>query len=248
LQASVDMRQTYGPKATPTLGAILLAGGSGTRFNPSQNKLLALLNGKPVLHYSLNAMAQVPAITHWVVVCHPQAMVHYQPLIQALTSPTLPACMVVPGGETRRHSVANGLAALPTQTDWVLIHDAARPLITSHSITQLLQQFNGQGGCSLAAPVTDTIKQQHPATGQLTTLDRQTLWAMQTPQLFEATALRHAHQHVAITQPVTDDMQLLELAGYTALALVPNTAPNLKLTTPQDLPLLSYYLQEASAK
>jgi len=153
---------------------------------------------------------------------------------------------VVSGGATRSQSVANALAAVGTEL--VAVHDAARPLVTAELIEAVIDDLVADpdaGGCIAAAPVADTIKQSggsNPRRLEIErTLDRSTLWAAQTPQVFRTEALREALASADDPDAATDEAMLLEAAGGKVL-IHPVTEPNLKVTTPSDLRLAELLL------
>jgi 2-C-methyl-D-erythritol 4-phosphate cytidylyltransferase len=153
---------------------------------------------------------------------------------------------VVSGGATRAQSVANALAAVGTEL--VAIHDAARPLVTAELIEAVVGGLVADpdaAGCIAAAPVTNTIKQASDHVIERT-LDRSTLWAAQTPQVFRTEALREALAVADDPDAATDEAMLLESAGAKVL-IHPVAEPNLKVTTPLDLRLAELLLAERGA-
>jgi 2-C-methyl-D-erythritol 4-phosphate cytidylyltransferase len=148
---------------------------------------------------------------------------------------------VVAGGATRAQSVANALAAV--ETDYVAIHDAARPLLTPELVEALVADLDADpeaAGVIAVAPVTDTIKR---GSGQIMeTVDRSELWAAQTPQVFRADALREALAGAERPEEATDEAMLVERAGGTVL-IHPVEGQNLKVTTPLDLRVVELLLQ-----
>lgn len=172
---------------------------------------------------------------------------------------------VVPGGATRAQSVANALAAV--ETDFVAIHDAARPLLTPElveDLVTLLESHSGAAGAIVAAPVTDTIKRveeegaetsaafsipglKNAALAVARTEDRSLLWAAQTPQVFRTAALRNALAVDEATRAAaTDEAMLVEVAGGRVL-IHPTPGENLKVTTPLDLRVAELLLEERGA-
>jgi 2-C-methyl-D-erythritol 4-phosphate cytidylyltransferase len=151
---------------------------------------------------------------------------------------------LVPGGPTRAESVWSALKRVPADVEWVAIHDAARPLVSQDLIDRTLAAAIEHGAAAPAVTVPWTIKQ---ASGPLParverTVPRDTLWALQTPQIVRReTLLRAFEECVYPMQHITDDLQLLELAGESAW-LVPGDERNIKITTPQDLLLAATLL------
>ncbi|WP_373532095.1 2-C-methyl-D-erythritol 4-phosphate cytidylyltransferase [Vampirovibrio sp.] len=227
--------------------AIVPAGGGGSRFSDKQDKLLVSLAGKPVLLRTVSALLACPGIDGVVIAASESNLSRYQALLNPHFSPQ--KLIFTVGGPSRRASVWQGLLALPAGVRTVVVHDAARPLIQSALIGQALQAVaQGAKGSVVAIPVVDTIKQIDPHTGTIhQTLDRTTLWRAQTPQVFEFSALQSAHQQVPQATPVTDDAQLLELAGIGPIQIIQGAESNLKITTQEDIPLAESFLRQAES-
>lgn len=223
--------------------SVIPAGGTGSRFSENDNKLLVSLDGIPVLFRSIQAVLAAPSIEGVVLVCHPSHQAHYQSLL-AQWLPDAPI-IYTEGGATRRDSVYQGLLALPSDTSIVAVHDAARPLIAPSIVEQVVQTIaGGQIGALVAVPIQDTVKQVAPQTLTIqSTLDRSVLWRAQTPQGFNKSSLLIAHQQVAKDIPVTDDVQLMELAGLGPVVIVPGDERNLKITTLTDVMLAEAFLK-----
>ena len=211
--------------------ALVVAAGRGERLGSDGPKALVVLAGRPMLEWSIDALRAVPAIEQIVV--------------------ALPAGVVAPagtlgvaGGQERSHSVRAALHAARAD-DAVLVHDAARPLLTPAIVEECLAEL-ARGECDAAiaaAPVTDTIKR---AQGEevVETLDRRALWAIQTPQVFRRDVLeRVMAQDDAVLAAATDDASLVEAMGGT-VRVVPVAGPNLKVTTPLDLRVAELLLAE----
>lgn len=225
--------------ATSRVWGILVAGGTGSRFHADQNKLLAEIQGKSVFRHSLEKLVAVFDIAGIVVVVHPQWREVYETHARAIN--TSKPILWAAGGATRRDSVYRGLQALPDMAEIVLIHDAARPLVSPGRIrAALLPVIQGQArGTSLGYPVRDTIKTVHSPEllWVKETPSRNTLWATHTPQVFLKSVILQAHQALPQAVPVTDDAELVErlLPGEQAVLMVEDTPDNLKITTPTDL-------------
>ena len=212
--------------------AVILAGGSGRRMGYSENKIFLTLNGIPAI---IRAIAPFTGFCAGaVVVSREEDMDEMQSLVSQYHL-TRFVKAVVPGGATRQGSVKNGLDALPEDTEIVLIHDGARALVTEDVIRRALESAEKKG-CGIAAiKVTDTIKKADESGIVTETLNRDELYAMQTPQAFQVELIRKAHLLAAEKGvDATDDAALLELAGL-PVYLSPGEKENLKLTTPEDL-------------
>ncbi len=214
--------------------AIIVAAGSGSRAGgPKQWRLLG---GKPVARWSVEAMVAAGARTVVVVVDHDH--LHSSDWFKGL-----PGVFIAPGGATRALSVAAGLKsiALAAATaegydapppDAVLVHDAARPLLTSEHLTRLLAALDDADGAILALPLTDTLKAG--ADGEVAgTLPREHLYRAQTPQAFRFDALVRAYAAWPADETPTDDAALIERAGG-RVRLVPGDPRLMKLTYPED--------------
>lgn len=215
---------------------ILLAAGSGARMNGAvPDKVLAPLAGRPVFAHSAAAFMQSAIADLYVVVYRDQR----QMMELSAYAPT--PSVLVRGGRERQDSVRNALAALPPDIEHVFIHDCARPLIRPEQLVALHKIVRREQAVVLAHRVTDTIK-EHRADARLRTLDRSRLWAMETPQAFARDLIVRAYDRVAARRRrITDDAQAVEGLGH-PIALLENTHPNPKLTTPADLAWLEFLL------
>ena len=220
--------------------AILLAAGNGRRMDGKvADKVLAPLAGRPVFAYSAAAFIESGVIDYYVVVYRDQRQ------MTALSAYAPTPSVLVKGGRERQDSVMNALAVLPDDIEHVFIHDCARPLIQPVQLVGLHKVVRKEGAVVLAHRVTDTIKEHH-CDGRLRTLDRDHLWAMETPQVFERKLIVKAYQRVvAKNLKVTDDAAAVEPMKH-PVALLENTQPNPKLTTPSDTPYLEFLLQSSA--
>jgi 2-C-methyl-D-erythritol 4-phosphate cytidylyltransferase len=212
--------------------ALVVAAGRGERLGSEGPKAFVVLAGRPMLDWSLAALAAVPAIERVVVALPPGV-------------PTPPGAIGVEGGEHREHSVLAALRAAPP-ADVVLVHDAARPLVTPGLVRDVLAALDGADGAIAAAPVTDTVKE---AAGDrvVRTLDRRALWAVQTPQAFRRDVLERAlAAGPEALAAATDDASLVEAVGGT-VRVVPAPRENLKVTTALDLQVAELLLTRSSA-
>ncbi len=221
--------------------AILLAAGSGTRMQGTvEDKVLAPLAGRPVFSWSASAFMQSAIADLYVIVYRDQR----QMMELSAYAPT--PSVLVHGGRERQDSVTAALAALPADIEHVFIHDCARPLIRAEQLVGLHKIVRKEQAVVLAHRVTDTIK-EHRDDAKLRTLDRSRLWAMETPQVFSRDLICRAYAKVAAKKlRITDDAQAVEALGH-PIALLENTSPNPKLTTPADLPYLEFLLQRTES-
>jgi 2-C-methyl-D-erythritol 4-phosphate cytidylyltransferase len=207
--------------------ALLVAAGSGERLGAGRPKAFVVLAGRPMLEWSLDAL-RAAGVDDIVVAAPPGHDVE--------------GCVVVPGGTTRSESVRAALAAAPPGD--VVVHDAARPLVTPDHFAAALAALADADCATAAAPVTDTVKEAGPDRLVTATLDRSRLWAIQTPQAFRREALERA---LAVGDEVlgqaTDDAWLVERTGGT-VRVVESTPANLKVTTPHDLQIAEFLLAD----
>ncbi|WP_439594878.1 bifunctional 2-C-methyl-D-erythritol 4-phosphate cytidylyltransferase/2-C-methyl-D-erythritol 2,4-cyclodiphosphate synthase [Falsiroseomonas sp.] len=207
--------------------ALLMAAGSGSRFGADRPKQYLDLAGRPVLRHAAEALLRDAGVDALLPVCAPDQRATVAAMLQGL--PCLPP---VAGGATRQASVRAGLEVLAANPpEFVLVHDAARPVVPPGTIAALRASLADHPGAIPAQPVTDTLKRG--AAGMIAeTVPRAGLFRAQTPQAFRFIALLEAHR--ASTAEATDDAQLLEAAGL-AVALVPGHEQNIKITWPEDL-------------
>jgi 2-C-methyl-D-erythritol 4-phosphate cytidylyltransferase len=199
------------------------------------DKVLAPIAGRPVFAHSAAAFAASGVADFFVVVYRDRSQ------MTALSAFAPTPSVLVKGGRERQDSVAAALAALPDDIGYVFIHDCARPLIQPDQLVALHKIVRRKQAVVLAHRVTDTIKEQR-ANGRLRNVDRSRLWAMETPQVFSKALIKRAYARVAARRlHVTDDAAAVELLGR-AVALLENTQPNLKLTSPKDLDHLEFLL------
>jgi len=219
--------------------AILLAAGNGRRMDGTvTDKVLTPLAGRPVFAYSAAAFIESGVADYYVIVYRDQRQ------MTELSAYAPTPSVLVKGGRERQDSVMNALAVLPDDIEHVFIHDCARPLIQPVQLVGLLKVVRKEGAVVLAHRVTDTIK-QHQGEGRLRNLQRDKLWAMETPQVFERDLIVKAYLRVADKkQTITDDAAAVESLKH-PVALLENTQPNPKLTTPADLAWLKFLLSSS---
>ena len=219
----------------PEAVALLVAAGRGERLGSHGPKAFVRCGGRPMLDWSLDAL-RAAGIAR-IVVALPAG--HEAP----------EGCVGVAGGTERSHSVRAALAAAGGAADVVLVHDAARPLVTAQIVRDCLAALTEDVDAAIAAaPMADTVKETDTLSGSQTTpvvvrtLDRSRLWAVQTPQVFRAGALRDVlDQDDAILATAPDDASLVEARGG-RVVVVPCPRENFKVTTPEDLQLAGLVL------
>lgn len=226
--------------------AIVLAAGSGKRMHSNIQKQFLQINGKPLLYYTLKAF-QRSRIDEIVLVTGADSVTYCREEIVNRYGFTKVSA-VVAGGSERYHSVYQGLLAA-AGSEYVLIHDGARPMVSPELINELMEKVQEEKACISGVPVKDTIKVVD-AQGYVTnTPDRKTLWSVHTPQAFSYDLIRSAHEAFRLDgcpDGVTDDGMLVERYTSCPVRMVGGSYANLKVTTPEDLPLAERLLREMS--
>ncbi|MFC5049592.1 2-C-methyl-D-erythritol 4-phosphate cytidylyltransferase [Rubritalea spongiae] len=216
------------------LSAIIVAAGSSRRMG--FDKLMAPLAGDPVLEHTTNAFLQSPDVAEVILVC-PEERFNQLDLLENGT-----LIKRVDGGSDRHNSVANGLATLDQGSSFVAVHDGARPLISQTQIRATLDAAEEYKAATSARRVTETVKRADANQYISEAVDRENLWLMETPQIFDKQLLLKAYRNVEETNTlVTDEVSALQLIGIKTY-LVPNPTPNLKITFPEDLALAELLL------
>ena len=220
------------------LTAIIVAGGSSRRMG--FDKTFALLGGKPIIAHSIATFEAAACVDDVIIVARDERLTEVREAVASCGSRKLRA--IVPGGAHRQDSVAEGLKQLPPRTEFVAVHDAARPLLTATEVERVYAAAREHGAASLASPVADTLKradEHHIVCGSI---DRERLYAMQTPQIFARALLLEAYD--AVTKQgltITDEVSAIESLGR-RVVLVPNENFNFKITYPPDLALAELVL------
>jgi 2-C-methyl-D-erythritol 4-phosphate cytidylyltransferase len=212
--------------------AIVPAAGAGKRFGEGTRKAFEVLAGKPVLIRTLEALDAVAEIQEIIPVIKEEEMEYVVGLFEQYAVPKVRR--VAPGGRERHDSVLHGLHLVEAREGLVLVHDGVRPLVEPHLISYALTQFKDCDGVVLGVPVKDTIKEVKE--GEVhQTLDRQYLWAIQTPQIFRYDTLSSAYEKAAGEAfSSTDDAALVERYGG-RIKVVMGSYENIKITTPGDM-------------
>lgn len=228
--------------ATPAIATVIPAAGVGKRMKADKPKQYLPLCGATVLEQTLYRLKQVPALQHFFLALSPD-----DPYFPDLPLAADRQIQRVDGGSERANSVLNALIQIDAQQyPWVLVHDAARPVVRVSDIELLIQCClqNEQGGI-LATPVRDTMKLATAENTVKQTVDRTTLWHAYTPQLFPTVLLREALQR-ALAQGVaiTDEASAMEWAGW-PVQLVQGHSDNIKITQAEDLALATFYLEHS---
>jgi 2-C-methyl-D-erythritol 4-phosphate cytidylyltransferase len=223
-----------------SLSAIIVAAGSSTRVG--FDKLFARIAGRPVIQYSIEAFEQTPCVNEIIVVGRENMVGALSKLIAAAAIKKVR--VIVRGGERRQDSVAAGLDAISESSEFVAVHDAARPLITPDEIERVFSAAEKHGGAVLATPVTDTLKLASAEGIICGSIDRENVFAMQTPQIFARQLLVRAYERVTSeSRHITDEAAAVQMSGAT-VAIVSAQEPNMKVTFAADLPVAEFILRQ----
>ena len=209
--------------------AIIVAAGTGSRFNSEIPKQFLDLAGKPVVVHAIERFASAPSVDAIIVAVASEWVTELGGLDVAKP------LRVVTGGPTRAASVSHGLAAVEDDVDIVAVHDGARPFVSVDEIEQTIAKAAATGAACLVGTVTDTIKtiRGNEISG---TLDRNQLRRALTPQVFRIEVLRRAFESAELSDAVTDECYLVEKLGH-PIAFVEGSSRNIKITHAEDLVL-----------
>jgi 2-C-methyl-D-erythritol 4-phosphate cytidylyltransferase len=235
------------------LSAIIVAAGSSERMG--FDKLFALVSGKPVIAHTIAAFERTDCVDEIILVGRADCLAELRKVVDQPTK----VKQIVAGGAERSDSVRAGLDHLNPKSDFVAVHDAARPLVTPEKITRVFETCRTTGGAAtLAEPINDTLKRADLAAVAASaeeavdlavkeSVDRSGIYGMQTPQVFARKLLEEAYQVVAKKNvSVTDEVSAVELLGH-KIVLVPNHDFNFKITYPRDLPMAEFVLKQRAA-
>ena len=234
------MRKSVKVKVHPHCAAIVPAAGKSARMG-GEDKMFSQLCGVPVLARTLTALDQAVLVDEIVVAVQPEKLEEVAALVSraGIRKPI----RVVEGGANRAESVL--LAALEARedTEYLAIHDGARPLILPEQVDEMIRLGQRTYAVAPALPVTDTVKVADLSGLVLSTPDRSTLFAVQTPQVFQASILKAALQSAIDAEaPITDDCSAVERLGK-EVYLTPGWRENIKITTPEDLAIAEAFLR-----
>lgn len=210
--------------------AIIAAGGRGARFGGALPKQLIPLLGRPVLERSVEAFVNHPRVSDLVVALPPELVAAPPGYLRTAPKPI----QLVEGGDRRQDSVLRAFARIRPGSEIVVIHDAARPLVTADVIDRTIDAARAHGAAIAAVPATDTVKRSGPDGRVIDTLPRSEIFLAQTPQAFRVDVLRDAFALGDDTPDATDEAALVERAGH-PVHLVQGDPRNMKITTSEDL-------------
>lgn len=222
------------------LTAIIVAAGDSRRMG--FDKLFAAIAGKPVIAHTMRAFERASSVDEIIVVARENRHEEIKAIVRDENFVKVQA--IIPGGIQRQDSVRAGLDHLDSFARYVAVHDAARPLITPEQIERVFERCTDHGAAALAEPINDTLKRADADLIVTDSVDRQQLYAMQTPQIFERQLIEEAYRVVfAENISVTDEVSAVERFGH-KVVLVLNDDFNIKVTYPRDLPLADFILKQ----
>lgn len=235
-----DLKLEYNLRGSDNSGipVIIAAAGSSSRMD-GINKQTALLAGVPVLARTLLAFERSDSVSSIILVVKPEDVFSMQLMAQKYSIDKLTD--IVCGGDTRQESVLKGFERLPRNAEAVLIHDGARPFVDDLIIRSVADALITRSAVTCAVPVKDTIKVTDKNGMVISTPDRSSLAAVQTPQGVCVKDYLAATEKIGDVSNFTDDMSVMEAAGYEVYT-VAGSYRNIKITTPEDLKLAEYLI------
>lgn len=229
-------------KKKQTVSAIIVAAGSGTRMKIPQKKQLVEINDMPVIAHTLRAFDNTDIIDEIIIVTKEEDILIMWDIVKAFEITKVTE--IVKGGATRTDSVKNGLNV--AKGEFVAIHDGVRPCVKPVHIENTVKKAMETGAAALGCPVTDTLKKVDEDGIITDTVNREGLWAIQTPQVFKKDLLIKAYDE-GNTEGATDDCMLLESIGI-KVSMVEGDRSNIKVTVQEDIDLVSSILTKENEK
>lgn len=221
-------------------GVVVVAAGRGSRMGTKESKQYLEMQGKSIVVHTLELFASLDNLAEIIVVVGADDVGRVEELVSRYGIAKVKA--VVAGGSERQHSVYSGIQALSPAIEWVMVHDGVRPLVTAAAVGTCCSVAERVGAAVLAVPVKDTIKQVGDNGLIVSTPDRRSLWAIQTPQAFRRELLVRAHEQAQEEGFLgTDDAMVVERMGV-PVAVAEGDYTNIKITTPEDLPWAEFLL------
>lgn len=223
----------------PRVVAIVPAAGSGKRLGLRESKPFVLLGGKPLIVYALKTLNSSEYIDTIIIAVRSGLIGRLKAIIKKYGISK--ARFVTAGGKTRSESVMNCFKLIDDDCDLVLIHDAARPFLSKDLIKETVLCSNKHGACITAVRQTDTVKLADKRLFIKKTLDRDSLWRAQTPQVFRYSLLKKCIKYKSSNKEITDEASCLESMGR-KVKILEGTAKNIKITTREDLKIAEVLL------
>ena len=209
--------------------AIIPAAGSGKRFG--EKKQLKELSGRPLIHYTLTPFLESSVIGDIIIAAQKKDFDKLADVVDSIA--TEKKISIIEGGDTRQGSISNALAQINSNTDYVCVHDAARPFVSRELIEKLINALKTCDAVTVGRKSTDTLKEC--TDGKVSrTIDRKKIWQVQTPQAFTKEVIMNAYEFAEKQNILaTDDSSLVEEAGY-QVNIINDSSINLKITTKED--------------
>ena len=224
--------------------AIVLAAGQGKRMHSKIQKQFLEIQGYPVLYYSLKCFQDSTLVDDIILVTGEDMISYCKKNIVERYSFTK-VSNIIAGGKERYDSVYQGLCAC-VETDYVFIHDGARPFITEEILERGLKGAKETGACVVGMPSKDTVKLSDAEGFVDTTPERSQVWTVQTPQIFSYDLIRRAHESIRKKDmsAITDDAMVVEQESGVKVRLAEGSYQNIKITTPEDLDVAEVFLKK----
>ena len=230
-------------KSTTAYTAIVLAAGKGTRMNSKIQKQFLEVEGKPVIYYSLKCFQESPLIRDIILVTGEESLSYCkEEIVKRFGFSKVKK--VTAGGKERYDSVYAGLCACDN-TDYVLIHDGARPFVTEEILERTCFAVKETGACVVGMPAKDTIKISDRNKMVESTPAREKVWLVQTPQAFRYSLIKESYESIRCKDMsgITDDAMVVEQESGARIRLVKGSYMNIKITTPEDLDVAEKFLE-----
>ncbi len=233
--------------------AVILAAGKGSRMQADIPKQYLTVNGKPLIYYALRTF-QDSFVDEIILVVSPGDIAYCRSeIIQKYGF--CKVTHIVEGGSQRYHSVCNGLQAVNPETEYVFIHDGARPCVSDDILQRVYEEVLQYKACVVGMPVKDTIKIADAEGFAVQTPDRSSVWMIQTPQVFQYVMIKELYDRLIVQENtllrqgvnITDDAMVVETFSDIKIRLVEGSYTNIKVTTPEDIALAENFLSRESA-
>ena len=232
--------------------AVILAAGKGSRMQADIPKQYLTVNGKPLIYYALRTF-QNSFIDEIILVVSPGDITYCRSEIIEKYG-FCKVTHIVEGGSQRYHSVCNGLHAVNPETEYVFIHDGARPCVSDDILQRVYEEVIHYKACVVGMPVKDTIKIADAEGFAVQTPDRSSVWMIQTPQVFQYAMIKELYDRLILQENsllrqgvnITDDAMVVETFSDIRIRLVEGSYTNIKVTTPEDIALAENFLSQKS--
>lgn len=238
------MAENSGTDRGLNTAAVIPAAGCGTRMGGRRAKQFLELDAKPLLTVTLEAFEACPLVAAvFLVVPVSEVAYAWESVVSPYGLDKVKA--IISGGKRRQDSVRLGLEATGGSYEWIVIHDGVRPMVSSELIERVVEGLSDWPCVVPGLPARETVKEVNGSGQVLSTVDRERLWHIQTPQAFHYREISAAHRKAAVEgwKPATDDAQLVERIGV-PVKVVRGLEGNIKITTPEDLDLARFLLGE----